>query len=68
MNFNGNDPIGLFKDGVLVDMLGVKGGADFAKDVILEEKLVQNYPMNRKAIATTRILKVQVVFKPSAVE
>lgn len=38
VNFNGNDPIGLFLDGVLVDMLGEKGGADFAKDVNLRRK------------------------------
>lgn len=38
VNFNGNDPIGLFLDGELVDMLGQKGGADFAKDVNLRRK------------------------------
>lgn len=38
VNFNGNDPIALFKDDVLVDMLGTKGGADFAKDVNLRRK------------------------------
>jgi len=38
VNFNGNDPIGLFLDGVLVDILGEKGGADFAKDVNLRRK------------------------------
>ena len=36
MNFNGNDPLGLFKDDVLIDIIGTLGvGADFAKDVIL---------------------------------
>lgn len=38
VSFNGNDPIGLFKDGVLIDMIGFKGGADFAKDVTLRRK------------------------------
>jgi len=37
LNFNGNDPIGLFQDGVLIDVVGVfaGGSADFAKDVTL---------------------------------
>jgi predicted extracellular nuclease len=39
-NFNGNDPIGLFKNGVLIDVIGVlnAGSADFAKDVTLRRK------------------------------
>ena len=37
LNFNGNDPIGLFQNGVLIDIVGVFGGgsADFGKDVTL---------------------------------
>lgn len=38
--FNGNDAIGLFKNGVLIDIIGVLNGgtADFAKDVTLRRK------------------------------
>ena len=36
LNFNGNDALGLFKDGVLIDMLGILDDpANFAKDVTL---------------------------------
>ena len=38
VDFNGNDPVGLFKDGVLIDMIGTAGGDDFAKDVTLRRK------------------------------
>lgn len=39
-NFNGNDPLGLFKNGVLIDIIGVlnNGTSDFAKDVTLRRK------------------------------
>lgn len=39
-NFNGNDPIGLFKNDVLIDIVGVfnNGTANFAKDVTLRRK------------------------------
>ena len=44
--FNGNDPVGLFKDGVLIDIIGVLdgGSADFAKDVTLRRKPEVNNP------------------------
>jgi len=37
LSFNGNDPVGLFKNGVLVDIIGTfnGGSANFAKDVTL---------------------------------
>lgn len=36
LDFNGNDPVGLFKDGVLVDLIGaLDDPEDFAKDVTL---------------------------------
>ncbi len=40
INFNGNDPVGLFKDGVLIDIIGTfnGGSADFAKDITLRRK------------------------------
>ena len=40
INFNGNDPVGLFKNGVLIDVIGtIDGGtANFAKDVTLSRK------------------------------
>lgn len=38
VNFNGNDPIGLFHEGELIDMIGNTGGEDFAKDITLRRK------------------------------
>lgn len=40
MLFNGNDPVGLFKNGVLIDIVGTfnSGTADFAKDITLRRK------------------------------
>lgn len=40
VNFNGNDPVGLFKNGILIDIIGTfnSGDADFAKDVTLRRK------------------------------
>jgi len=40
LTFNGNDPIGLFNNGVLIDIVGVfdGGSANFAKDVTLRRK------------------------------
>ena len=40
INFNGNDPVGLFKNDVLIDIVGVYNGgsADFAKDKTLRRK------------------------------
>ena len=40
LNFNGNDPVGLFKEDVLIDIVGVFGGgsSNFAKDVTLRRK------------------------------
>lgn len=44
--FNGNDPVGLFKDGILIDIIGVldAGSADFAIDVTLRRKAEINNP------------------------
>lgn len=38
VNFNGNDPVGLFKNGILIDMIGYKRDEDFGKDVTLRRK------------------------------
>lgn len=38
VNFNGNDPIGLFKNGELIDIIGYPGGEYFAQDVNLRRK------------------------------
>src|SRR5690606_1909542 len=39
MDFNGNDAIGLFKDGVLIDIIGsLDDPEDFAKDVTLRRR------------------------------
>tara|TARA_B100000586_G_scaffold126701_1_gene91529 strand:+ start:189 stop:1616 length:1428 start_codon:yes stop_codon:yes gene_type:complete len=44
IDFNGNDPVGLFKDGTLIDMIGTSGGDDFAKDVTLRRKATVTAP------------------------
>lgn len=44
VNFNGNDPIGLFHDGTLVDMVGNIGGDYFAENVNLRRKSEVNAP------------------------
>ncbi|ARN79332.1 ribonuclease [Nonlabens spongiae] len=40
LDFNGNDPVGLFRNGNLIDIVGVfnSGSTDFAKDVVLVRK------------------------------
>ncbi len=39
LDFNGNDPIGLFKDGELIDVIGeIDNSEDFAKDQTLRRK------------------------------
>mgnify|MGYP006189124947 CR=1 FL=1 len=38
VNFNGNDPVALLKDGVIIDLIGTEGGEDFAKDVNMKRK------------------------------
>lgn len=39
MDFNGNDPIGLFKNGILVDIIGIiDSPEDFGKDITLRRK------------------------------
>ena len=46
MAFNGNDPIGLFKNGVLIDIIGTFNGgtANFAVDVTLRRKSTVTTP------------------------
>lgn len=48
VNFNGNDPVGLFKDGVLIDIVGYFNGGsqNFAKDVTLRRKSTISSPNN----------------------
>ncbi|MCM4160625.1 lamin tail domain-containing protein [Antarcticibacterium flavum] len=39
MDFNGNDPIGLFKEGILIDVIGeVDNDLDFGKDMTLRRR------------------------------
>ena len=46
INFNGNDPVGLFKNDVLIDIIGVfnNGSANFAKDITLRRKSTISSP------------------------
>jgi endonuclease I/chitodextrinase len=54
MAFNGNDAVGLFKNGVLIDIIGnLNGGtADFAIDVTLRRKSTVTSPTTTFNIAT----------------
>ncbi len=46
MAFNGNDPVGLFKNGVLIDVVGTFNGgtANFAADITLRRKTTATAP------------------------
>lgn len=45
MDFNGNDPVGLFKNDVLIDIIGeMDNPEDFAKDVTLRRSFMQTEP------------------------
>lgn len=46
INFNGNDPVGLFKNDVLIDIIGIfnSGGGNFAKDKTLRRKASVSSP------------------------
>lgn len=44
VNFNGNDPLALLKNGDIIDMVGVSGGADFAKDINMRRKTTITSP------------------------
>ncbi len=53
MTFNGNDPVGLFKDGTLIDIVGTLNGgsANFAKDITLRRKSTVTTPNTNFDIA-----------------
>lgn len=46
VNFNGNDPVGLFKNGVLIDIIGVfdGGSGNFAQNTTLRRKVTVTGP------------------------
>jgi endonuclease I/chitodextrinase len=46
LTFNGNDPVGLFKDGVLIDIIGTfnGGSSNYAKDTTLRRKAEVSSP------------------------
>ena len=44
-SFNGNDAVGLFKEDVLIDLIGYfQKGDDYAKDIILRRKATITAP------------------------
>ena len=48
LNFNGNDPIGLFKNGILIDIIGEEGNSSFhIKDVTYRRKATIPEPNTR---------------------
>lgn len=38
LDFNGDDPVALFNGGILIDLIGISGGENFAQDVTLRRK------------------------------
>ena len=58
MTFNGNDAIGLFKNGVLIDVVGIFNGgtANFGADVTLRRKATATVPKATYAAADWDIL------------
>lgn len=44
MDFNGNDPVGLFKNGELIDIIGTAGGENFAENITLRRKTTITNP------------------------
>ena len=53
LTFNGNDPVGLFKNGVLIDIIGTfnGGSANFAKDKTLRRKANISSPSTMYKVA-----------------
>jgi hypothetical protein len=48
LNFNGNDPIGLFKNGILIDIIGEEGNSSFhIKDATYRRKATIPEPNTR---------------------
>jgi endonuclease I/chitodextrinase len=60
MTFNGNDAIGLFKNGVLIDCIGTFNGgtANFAADVTLRRKTTATAPKATYAAADWDVLTI----------
>ena len=58
INFNGNDPVGLFKNGELIDIIGDFNGGDrsFAQDMTLRRKRAISKPNTRFDISEWDIL------------
>ena len=52
MTYNGDDRVGLFKNGVLIDIIGdLDGTSEFAKDVTLRRKLTVTSPNTTYTVA-----------------
>lgn len=58
MQFNGDDPVGLFKNGVLIDVVGTYNGAtgNFGKDVTLRRKPTISSPNTTYTISEWDVL------------
>ena len=62
MTFNGDDRIGLFKNDVLIDIIGdLDGTSDFAKDITLRRKLSVTSPNTTYTISEWDILPKDTV-------
>ena len=62
MTFNGDDRIGLFKNDVLIDIIGdLNGTSDFAKDITLRRKLSVTSPNTTYTISEWDILPKDTV-------
>ncbi len=62
LDFNGNDPIGLFKNGVLIDIIGnYNDPEDFGKDVTLRRKYDATEPSTTFTPVNWEILETDTV-------
>ncbi|MFO8147190.1 MAG: lamin tail domain-containing protein [Bacteroidota bacterium] len=62
MDFNGNDPIGLFKNGILIDIIGtINNSEDFAKDKTLLRKKSIHEPSPLFDINNWEVLEMDTV-------
>ena len=62
LDFNGNDPIGLFKNGVLIDVIGnFNDPEDFGTDITLRRKFEDTDPSTIFTLTNWEILEVDTV-------
>ena len=62
MDFNGNDPLGLFKNGILIDVIGFKDNSEnFGFDMTLKRKKTSIEPNNIFDLEEWEVLEMDTV-------